>query len=189
MYLMLSDILLTVQVKQWWNSLAVRYSCWIRYTVFPQVGEVVWRCQDYAANLRPSPDLRWHRGADEDPSAHTDHKAANFHVHHHGPVAHVGVAVQLLDGETREPNSRHCGTPLCPALTAQSSLLSCCTPMKKKNPHWITDTRMTPFVVCVHHHMFCLEPHFLCFVKIPWVNVFAVDTQEPSRTDSVLRTA
>lgn len=92
-------ILLTVQCKHWWNSLAVRYSSWIRYTILPQVGEVVWSGQDYTVHLRPSPDLCGHGGTDQYPSRYADHKTANLHVHHHSPVTHACLEIECLDGE------------------------------------------------------------------------------------------
>lgn len=137
---------LTVQCKHWWNSLAVRYSSWIRYTVLPQVGEVV-RCgQDYAVYFRPSPDLRGHGGTDQDPSSYTDYKADDLHVHHHSPVAHDRFKVEPPD---REKANQRNGT----AATVQQ-----CLPWKFL-PQWQTETqtRKRLNVVCVHHHMFCLE--------------------------------
>lgn len=88
--------LLTMQSQHWWNSLAVRYSSWIRYTILPQVGEVVWGGQHDAVDLRPCPDLCGHCGANHDPSCYTDYKAANLHVHHHSPVTHAWLKVEPL---------------------------------------------------------------------------------------------
>lgn len=151
---MLTYILLTVQCKHRWNPLAVRYSSWIRYTVLPQVGEVVWSGQDYAVDLRPSPDLCGHGGTYQDPSRDTDHKAADLHVHHHSPVTHA--CPEPLHREKENPSK---GT----TTSVQGRLPD--TPSSGAACKW---KHTTPNLVCVHHHMFCLELWF-CFVNVTLV--------------------
>lgn len=151
---MLKYILLTAQCKQWWNSLAVRYSSWIRHTILPQVGEVVWSGQDYTVNLRPSPDLCVQGGTDQDPSRYTDHKAADLHVHHHSPVTHACLEAEPLDREKANPSN---GTRV-----PEHKLRDTCVSKSPSSGH----KRLN--VVCVHHHMFCLELWFCCFWRSLW---------------------
>lgn len=58
----------------------------VRDAVLPQVGVVVGRGQHNAPNLGERPVLGGQRGTNQDPTAETAHKAADLHVHHHGPV-------------------------------------------------------------------------------------------------------
>lgn len=154
---MLKYTLLTVQCKHWWNSLAVRYSGWIRYTILPQVGEVVRSGQDYAVYLRPSPDLCGHGGTDQDPPSYADHKAANLHVQHHRPVTHA------LPWSRASRRRKKCVDTCASGVDCPyKSLLGCCTQMETHT--WGTHKRLN--VVCVHHHMFCLELWFCCLVKV-----------------------
>lgn len=120
------DGLLTVQCQHGGNSLAVRYSSWIRYAVFPQVGVVVWCCQDHVADFRPGPDICWHCGADQNPSTHTYYKAAYLHVHHHGPITHYCFRFQHQDRLLTNLSSLTQTTVhFFPELSSLNSLLTC----------------------------------------------------------------
>lgn len=143
--LVLKNILLTVQCEHWWNSLAVRHSSWIRYTILPQVGEVVWCGQDDAADFRPGPDLCWHRGTDQDPSRHTDNKAANLHVHHYSPISHFppwrSTTRQREDTKLWITN---CGTPVCVCLQVPPQAVAW------RWKHWHTQTHTSGLYTSSH---------------------------------------